>query len=105
MPWYKYFPYKTNQEIAASEGLSPVTVCRVLAARKESAPTLECGEQCPVCKDWTVLIFGVGEQRICKNCASMAHDTGKANQVREYAVDLLSQIEEKEKEIAAYSLT
>ena len=101
MPWYKYFQYKTNQELATSEGLSPVTVCRVLAARKESAPTLECGEQCPVCKDWTVLIFGVGEQRICKNCASMVHDTEKANQAREYAVDLLSQIEEKEKEIAA----
>lgn len=101
MPWYKYFPYKTNQEIATSEGLSPVTVCRVLAARKESAPTLECGEQCPVCKDWAVLIFGVGDQRICKNCASLVHDTEKANQVREYAVDLLSQIEEKEKEIAA----
>ena len=101
MPWYKYFQYKTNQELATSEGLTPMAVSRMLAARKESAPTLECGEQCPVCKDWTVLIFGVGDQRICKNCASVTHDREMSDQLTRHAMDQLKEIQETEKKLAA----
>lgn len=101
MPWYKYFPYKTNQEIAANEGLTPMAVSRMLAARRENSPTLECGEQCPVCKDWTVLIFGVGDQRICKNCAGIVHVPEMGDQLIRHAMDELKEIEETEKKLAA----
>ena len=101
MPWYQYDSYKTGQELADRNGMSPVTVSRMLIARRESAPTLECGEQCPVCKDWTVLIFGVGDQRICKDCASIAHVPEKSAQLDVYMEELLEQIKEKEKELAA----
>lgn len=100
MPWYKYFTYKTNQELATSEGLTPMAVSRMLAARKESAPTLECGEQCPVCKDWAVLIFGVGDQRICKNCASVTHVREMSDQLTRHAMDQLKEIQETEKKLA-----